>query len=192
MDEVPSGGQAWRDDDREGPALKRLLFVDDEPRVLDGLRGMLRTQRREWEMVFMTSPEQALAEFERLPFDLVVSDVRMPGMDGVALLGEIGARSPWTLRFALSGQSDVESDTGTVPTAHHFIAKPCEPAAMRALLVRACELHDRLVEVPHEAQVDWQCLLPEVSALVAQVCRGEAPVAAVFEDWLAQARTALA
>src|SRR5665213_1191050 len=69
-------------DAREGGAMKRILFVDDDLNVLDGIRRMLYSMRDGWEMEFVTDPVAALQACERNPFDIVVSDLRMPAMDG--------------------------------------------------------------------------------------------------------------
>ena len=66
--------------------MKRILFVDDEAKVLEGLERMLRPRRREWEMVFATSGAEALRLLEASPFDVIVTDMRMPEMDGAQLL----------------------------------------------------------------------------------------------------------
>ncbi len=66
--------------------MRRVLFVDDEPRILEGLRRMLRPQRHEWEMAFAPGGEAALAMMEASPFDVIVSDMRMPGIDGAVPL----------------------------------------------------------------------------------------------------------
>ena len=62
---------------------KRILFVDDETNILDGLRRMLRPLRQEWEMRFASSGEEALRLLEQEPCDVLVTDMRMPGMSGV-------------------------------------------------------------------------------------------------------------
>ena len=72
----------------------RILFVDDEPLILQGFRNLLWKKRNEWELVFANGGEQALEEMSRGPFDLVISDMRMPGMDGATLLNEISDRYP--------------------------------------------------------------------------------------------------
>lgn len=59
--------------------MRQVLFVDDEPRILDGLRRMLRPLREEWEMAFAPGGESALAMLEAHSFDVIVSDMRMPG-----------------------------------------------------------------------------------------------------------------
>ena len=70
---------------------RRLLFVDDEENVLDGLRRILRSTGAQWDMVFVDSGEKALETLKQAPFDVVIADMRMPGMDGARLLGEVNA-----------------------------------------------------------------------------------------------------
>ncbi len=65
---------------------KRILFVDDEPNVLNGLKRMLHCQREEWEMSYVCSVDAALGELEESPFDAIVSDIKMPDKDGFELL----------------------------------------------------------------------------------------------------------
>jgi CheY-like chemotaxis protein len=66
--------------------MKRILFVDDESRILDGLRRMLHAERKQWDMEFVLGGEAALKACEAASFDVVISDMRMPGMDGATLL----------------------------------------------------------------------------------------------------------
>jgi len=70
----------------------RVLFVDDEQRLLDALRRSLRTQRGKWEMHFVQNAEQALEAVRRIEFDTIVTDIRMPGKDGFELIKELQAR----------------------------------------------------------------------------------------------------
>ena len=69
--------------------MKRILFVDDESMVLDGLRRMLRGMRNEWEMEFAASGHEALKILDSKQFDVIVTDMRMPGMDGCQLLNHV-------------------------------------------------------------------------------------------------------
>ena len=123
---------------------KRILFVDDEPMVLSGLQRSLRLMRSEWEIVFAPGGTEALAAMDLQTFDIIVTDMRMPGMDGAQLLEEVKKRSPQTLRMVLSGQSDRETILRSVNPAHQFISKPCEAEELKSRLVRAFALKDLL------------------------------------------------
>jgi DNA-binding NtrC family response regulator len=67
----------------------RILFVDDETRILQGLQRTLRNMQQDWEMSFVGSGQEALNALSQKPFDVVVSDMRMPGMDGAQLFMEV-------------------------------------------------------------------------------------------------------
>lgn len=124
--------------------IKRVLFVDDEPRVLDAIQRMLRPYRDELEMEFASNGDEALRLFAERKFDIVVSDIRMPGMDGAELLGRIKKDYPDSIRFALSGQSDQETWMRSLGSAHQFLSKPCSAEKLRASIVQASSLRDRL------------------------------------------------
>ena len=123
---------------------RRILFVDDEPNILQGLKRMLRSQRHEWDMAFAESGQQALDILEQEKFDAVVSDMRMPGMDGAQLLDEVKSRYPGMVRFVLSGHSDQELVMRSVGPSHQYLAKPCEPELLKARLSDAFALHELL------------------------------------------------
>jgi len=120
--------------------MRRVLFVDDEPRILEGLRRMLRVQRQEWEMAFAPSGEAALALMEASPFDVIVSDMRMPEMDGATLLTKVRDRFPQVVRIVLSGHTELSTALRVVPVAHQFLAKPCDAGTLRVAIERACHL----------------------------------------------------
>lgn len=115
---------------------KRILFVDDEPNILSGLQRMLRSMREEWDMEFASSGAEALARMGISAFDVIVSDMRMPVMNGAQLLREVAARHPRTVRFILSGQADQELILECVHTAHQFLSKPCEPETLKTAVGR--------------------------------------------------------
>ncbi len=124
--------------------MRRVLFVDDEPQILDGLRNLLRRQRHRWETAFALGGPAALAELGRRPFDIVVSDMRMPGMDGATLLENVRRDHPGVARVILSGQADRAAALRTVPVAHQFLAKPCDADELCAVVERTCALQARL------------------------------------------------
>lgn len=130
----------------------RLLFVDDEAPLLDGLRDLLRKERHRWEMVFSSSGEQALARLSEGPFDIVISDMRMPGMDGAQLLARVKVEYPGTARIILTGHADREAILRALPVAHQFLSKPCDASVLRTTLERTLDLR-RYLNV--SAVIDW-------------------------------------
>ncbi|BCS89817.1 response regulator [Pseudodesulfovibrio sediminis] len=105
-----------------------ILFVDDEANVLAALKRMLRCKRDEWEMSFVGSGELAMEQLRRSHFDVVVSDIRMPGMDGAELLSKVRDEFPGIIRIALSGQVDINEVLRSIRAVHQYISKPCESA----------------------------------------------------------------
>ena len=122
----------------------RILFVDDEADVLQGMRRTLREMRHEWSMEFATSGAAALEELAKTPADVIVSDMRMPGMDGWELLGEVKKLYPQTVRLVLSGHAEARSIMRAVGTAHQYLAKPCESATLKAAITQTYRLRDLL------------------------------------------------
>lgn len=114
--------------------MHRILFVDDERSVLDGLRRMLFSMRKEWQMAFATSGQEALGLLEVAPYDVVVSDAMMPGMDGATLLSIIAEKYPKTLRFMLSGHAEHAVVVRAAGFSHQYLAKPCDPDVLRTRL----------------------------------------------------------
>jgi HD-like signal output (HDOD) protein len=120
--------------------MKRILFVDDDLSVLDALRNILRKRRNEWDMVFATGAKAALSELAKAPFDVVVTDMRMPGMDGAALLTYVRDHFPGTARIVLSGHAEREAIVRALPVSHQFLNKPCDAATLRSVVERTCNL----------------------------------------------------
>ena len=127
-----------------GARKQRVLFVDDEAAILEGLRAVLRPQRREWDMVFALGGPAGLQEVENSKFDIVVTDMRMPILDGAALLARVKELQPHAIRLVLSGQTDSQTTMKSVFTAHQFLAKPCDAEKLRNVVKRCCELNELL------------------------------------------------
>ncbi len=123
---------------------KKILFVDDDNTILDGLRRALRSMRKEWDMYFVNSGKEALKVLETATFDIVVSDMRMPGMDGAELLNEVRMHHPNTIRIILSGQADDKAIMRSAGSMHQFLSKPCEIYTIKAVIDRACSLQNFL------------------------------------------------
>jgi HD-like signal output (HDOD) protein/ActR/RegA family two-component response regulator len=120
---------------------KRILFVDDEQRVLEGLEDLLLNKSRKWEMSFVLDGPAALREIQKRDFDVVVTDMRMPVMDGATLLRELQHRHPGVVRIVLSGHAELEAAMRAVPVAHQFVAKPCRADELENIIERACDLN---------------------------------------------------
>ena len=120
--------------------MVRVLFVDDDTPVLDALRRQLHAQRGAWEMHFVSTPTAALKVVDEHAPDVVVTDLRLPEMDGAKLLSEVGKRSPNAVRIVLSGMVNQRSFVESVGVAHQFLPKPFDAAALRNAIGRACDL----------------------------------------------------
>lgn len=149
--------------------MRRVLFVDDEPRVLEGLQRMLRPMRREWEMSFAEGGPAALELLRAQPPDVVVSDMRMPGMDGAQFLAEVQRLHPQTVRIVLSGHSDQEMIMKSVGPAHQFLAKPCTADSLRETVGRACALRDLLENDSLQKLVSQIPTLPTLPTLYTEL-----------------------
>jgi HD-like signal output (HDOD) protein/CheY-like chemotaxis protein len=121
-----------------------VLFVDDDENMLAGLQRMLRPLRHEWNMRFVNSGPAALEAMTEESFHAIVSDMRMPDMDGVQLLTEVSRHHPEMVRLILSGFSEAESIMRTVGPAHQFLAKPCPPDILIDVLRRSMALRQML------------------------------------------------
>jgi HD-like signal output (HDOD) protein/CheY-like chemotaxis protein len=135
--------------------VKNILFVDDEPHVIDSLRSLLRKQRKEWQMGFVLGGDAALKELLAVSYDVIVSDMRMPGMDGAALLTHVQQDYPHIVRIVLSGQTEQEVSRRMVHVAHQFMSKPCEGRELQQTIERACSLQT-LLEHPSLRQAVGQ------------------------------------
>jgi HD-like signal output (HDOD) protein len=126
-------------DSGNGMTKRRILFVDDEQNVLDGLRNLLRKQRTVWDMSFALGGKAALDEMSRLPVDVIVSDMRMPGMDGAELLTRVKEVFPQTARIVLSGHAEREAIARVIRVAHQFLSKPADANTVRTVIERTCD-----------------------------------------------------
>jgi len=164
----------------------RVVFVDDEPQVLDGLRRSLRRLRDEWEMEFVEGARQAIACLEARPADVLITDMRMPGMDGAELLVEVHRRWPATARFVLSGHVEMEGILRTLPVAHQFLSKPCDPATIQAVVERTMQLQKTLSSEAVSAWIGGIDSLPSVPSLYTAIMEAvrdpEVGIAAVAQQ----------
>ncbi|MGA9668862.1 MAG: response regulator [Terracidiphilus sp.] len=145
--------------------LKRLLFVDDDRMVLDGLRRALHGMRNEWEMKFADGPLAALEVLDREPFDAIISDMRMPVMDGAELLERVKERHCDVVRIILSGQSKQETILRSIVPAHQFLSKPCDVEELKQRLGQAFLTRDLLRNSSLASIVSRLRCIPSLPAL---------------------------
>jgi len=146
-----------------------VLFVDDEPRILQGLRRMLHTMRQQWDMAFVSGGRQALEVFSQKAVDVVVTDMRMPGMNGVELLSAVQERYPKTVRIVLSGHSDKDLILKAVSPTHQYLSKPCDAEQLIATITRSCNLNALLTKDCVRRIVARMDALPSLPSLYAQI-----------------------
>ena len=177
---------------------KTILFVDDEPNILSGLKRMLRSMRKTMNFQFAENGPAALEIMAAEKIDVVVSDMRMPGMDGATLLTTVQERYPHAVRIMLTGQANDESILRTVGVVHQFLAKPADPDILKQVIERASALQDLMADERLQklvSKVDSLPSLPETYARLQLVLKdpnsGLGDVAEVIEQDLAMSAKVL-
>jgi len=147
----------------------RILLVDDEPNILSSLRRQLRNH---YEVEIEEDPTMALLALNRdQPFSVVVSDYRMPKMNGIEFLSEVRKKSPETTRVMLTGYADLDNAIRAVNDGHlfRFLTKPCEKNVFLKNIGEAIKQYELvtskriLLEKTLKGSVE---LLNEITALV--------------------------
>ncbi len=121
-----------------GAPLFTLLFVDDEPDIVDSLH---RSFRKGYKILTATSGQEAIEHIQSQPVDLIISDQRMPGISGDAVLKAAKELQPGAIRILLTGYSDLESLVRCVNEAgiYKYLNKPWEPEDLKLTVIRALE-----------------------------------------------------
>lgn len=147
----------------------RLLFVDDDACVLGGIERMLFMCDRDWETEFATSGAEALALLEDEPVDVVISDMRMPMMDGAQFLRTVRERWPEAVRIMLTGQTEQEAALRALDVAQQFLSKPCEGAVLVETIDRAVSLQALLRDDSLRAALGQVGQLPATPKMYARL-----------------------
>jgi DNA-binding NarL/FixJ family response regulator len=149
----------------------RVLFVDDEPLVMRGLRRTLATRGLPWELHFSETGEAALELLDRVRIDVIVSDLLMPGMDGATVLARVQETHPDVARIVLSGAEDPKEVLRIAPVAHLSLSKPVETPALVAAISQCIELHALLARPILRAALGAEDRLPKPLPTYAAVTR---------------------
>jgi len=113
----------------------RVMFVDDDPALLKATAHLLRKDRARWQLQFAEGGEAALAALAGEPIDLVISDLRMPRVDGLRVMACLSERDPAVIRILISGGSEEDPDR-LLAHAHEVFGKPFPANELRAVLAR--------------------------------------------------------
>lgn len=150
-------------------ARKRILFVDDEPLMGDLFRLMFDSMREEWDLYFAHSGPEALSLLEKTPCEVIVSDMRMPGMNGAQLLNEVLRRHPKTARIILSGYAERETVAKCIGAVHQFLQKPSDVLSLKTTLAHVCALDVLLRDEKLKTLVSQMSALPSLPSLYFRV-----------------------
>ncbi|MDB4945333.1 MAG: response regulator receiver modulated metal dependent phosphohydrolase [Labilithrix sp.] len=112
----------------------RILLVDDEPQIVQAMQRICRSRRDRWDVRTATSARSALEMLEAEPADIVVSDMRMPGMDGAAFLAAVKESYPAAIRIVLSGQASSDESGRAAIVADKILAKPFDTTSLLGML----------------------------------------------------------
>lgn len=143
---------------------KKLLFVDDDEKILAGLKRSLHHMRNEWDTTFALSGETALALMSGQAFDAIVTDLRMPEMNGMDLLSAVEKRHPLTIRIILSGQAEAGHISQAVSTAHQYLTKPIDAGVLISNISKTFAILDRVITDGLRSLISQFGSLPSIPA----------------------------
>lgn len=128
------------------PRRWRLLFVDDEPNILSSLRRLFRQDA--YRVSVANSGAEGLQFLEQQEVDLIISDMRMPEMDGAKFLEQVRQRWPDTIRILLTGYADISSTIDAINKGqiYRYIAKPWDDNDIQLVVRQALERQELLLE----------------------------------------------
>ena len=157
---------------------KRILFVEDNALLREMYLMMMEGEADFWEAVSAPDAREALRLMEERPFEVVVSDMRMPGMDGIELMGVVRQLYPRSSRIILSGLSDQAEIAHSLDSTHQFLAKPFDVKALKSTLSRLGKLDAYLKDEKLQALVGQMRALPSFPSAYHEIMKelgGEAP-----------------
>jgi DNA-binding NtrC family response regulator len=133
------------------PGIRQILVLDDEPNIVSAVQRELNSPpfgRYHYKVEGFTNPLRALERVREHMFDAIISDYRMPGMDGLEFLKVLAEIQPDCARLVLSGQTDLDALVRMVNATHiyRFIAKPWDDYHLKASLAQALDYSSALIE----------------------------------------------
>ncbi len=148
---------------------KKILFVDGEQSILDGLRRLLHPMRKVWEMTFATHADEALNLMTENHYDVIVSEIKLPDMEGKELLQSVKTRHPESVRIVLTGHVEQEAIFRSLGVVHLFLSKPTTPELLKSTIQRASSLRLLLGNQELKNLVSGMDSLPSLPTLYTQL-----------------------
>lgn len=152
-------------------STRRLLFVKHDPSEGQSLQQEFAALNRDWQLDIVQSGPEALERLKTTPYDAVVTDMYVPGMDGVQLLNEIGHQYPNIIRFIQANDADKESIMRGVLGAHQFLPRVCDASRLCDILNRTLALDTWLTNPKIKALVGRIRTFPTIPTLYVEVLR---------------------
>lgn len=123
---------------------RHVLIVDGDPHVLDGYRRLVSDQHLQWDMSFCSSGTDALELLKAKAFDVLVTELQLPGINGVELMSRAIEVAPDVVRIVLTGYTNVHLSVEAADLAHQFLNKPCELDHLREAIEHGCEVQSMI------------------------------------------------
>ncbi|HFB52486.1 MAG TPA: response regulator, partial [Anaerolineae bacterium] len=146
-----------------------VLFVDDEPKVLRGVQRQIDMVTDDWQVVLASGGAEALAVLNRQDIDVIITDMRMPGMDGISLLAKVARQYPHIVRLILTGYANATDALRAANFAHQFLAKPIDTDVLVDIVQNTIKLRDMLNSCELRQVVGEIDTLPSVPSLYTQL-----------------------
>ncbi|HEX4350357.1 MAG TPA: response regulator [Verrucomicrobiae bacterium] len=151
--------------------MKRILFVEDNEILLELYGMLLNSERNHWQTTLAPDGETALKLLQQTAFDVVASDMQMPGMNGIQLLAEVRKLYPQTSRIIISGFTDQAEAADALSCTHLFIPKPFDTKILRTTLARIGSLDAYLKDDKLRGLAGKMRALPSFPTLYLDIIR---------------------
>lgn len=149
--------------------MRKVMFVDDMPEMLELLRRTLEPMKQDWDTTFVGSGKDALTVLQQDRFDVLVTDMVMPGIDGIQLLSEVRKQYPQMVRIGFSGSANQDIGVRAAAIAHQYLVKPFDLATLKNTIGRACALRELLGSESLRQLVSGIKNLPSVPTLYREL-----------------------
>ncbi len=154
-----------------GNQIHSILFVDDDPKILQGLKRSVEEYSDHWRTDFASTAKEALQKLSNEPFDAIIADIQMPMMDGIQLLDLVSRTYPGVMRFVLSGNVTDTQAMRSTSVVHQMIAKPSDIDHIFVIVERACRLRDLVANPELKKLITEINRLPSVPVLYNQLIK---------------------